>query len=107
MGSGRSRSNIQIVSAGHQVAAGTRSSAISCMIDQDVPANTEAVPDVTGRVGTVEVARDGNVRLNIEGHPVVLLHAGDLASRLQACTKRGYRFVGIVLAPGLVRVCNE
>lgn len=105
MGSGRSRSNNSIVSAGRQIVE-AGSPTISCVIDQDILANTESVPDAVGRVGSVVVAEDGTVWLDLAGHRIPLL-ADDLADRLRPCIDRGYRFVGVVVAPGLVRVCND
>lgn len=105
MGAGRSRSNNSTVSAGHQVVTDDGASAMCCEVDDDFAA-TEPITATVDGVGVLVDDGSGVVRLLVAGQFVASLDPGEPVDRLRSCLGRGYRFVGVVTGPGVVRVSN-
>lgn len=108
MGSGKPRSNMKPVSTALQVVTeGMDLTFGDCAIDRDLPARTVTDPTAVGRTGAIDVAPDGNVWLHVDGQAVAVLDLSDEARQLARCIHRGFRFVGLIVGPGTVRVETE
>ena len=105
MGSGRSRSNINPVSAGSQLGSGSTAGTSKCRLEADFPARALVPLEEARGVGEVVSTPDG-VGLSLNNKLVALLVKSGRVTEIVGCMSRGWEYTGVLTNEQTVRLWN-